>query len=158
MKKIKAVGLVLILIIIDQIIKISIIRYGTVNYTLIPGFLKLSYVENTGGAYGLGADSILVLIGINLLLVILIMKYFIKNFKTMENNMKLSLSLILAGGMSNLIDRLFRGYVVDYIDINQLINFPVFNVADMCIIIGAIIIIITILISTVKEQESSKKG
>ncbi len=157
-KRLKMIILVLIPILIDQIIKLVIITHGNLNIRLIPGLLKLSYVENTGGAYGLGADSILVLIGVNLLLIIFIIRYLIKNYKTLDINLRTGLLLILSGGTSNLLDRLFRGYVTDYIDINELINFPVFNIADVCIVLGAIIMIITILTSTVKEQENSKKG
>ena len=157
-KRLKAVALVLLLVIIDQIVKSLITAQTNINFTLIPGFLKLSYVENTGGAYGLGADSILVLIGIDLFIVIFLIKYLTKNFKTLNEKVTLSLLLILSGGISNLTDRLLRGYVVDYLDINELINFPVFNIADICIVVGAIIMIVTILISTVKEQENIKKG
>lgn len=157
-KRLKMILLVLIPILIDQIVKGIIISHGDLNFRLIPGILKLSYVENTGGAYGLGADSILVLIGINLLLVIFITRYIVKNYKTLDKNLATGLLLILSGGISNLIDRLFRGYVTDYLDVTEMLNFPVFNIADSCIVIGVIIMIITILINTVKEQETAKKG
>ena len=47
----------------------------------------------------------------------------------------ISISAVIAGGIGNLIDRIFRGYVIDYIDINPLIKYPVFNIADMCVVI-----------------------
>ena len=89
---------------------------------------------------------------------VFIIKYLVKNHKTLDNNLKIGLLLILSGGISNLIDRLFRGYVIDYLDLTEVLNFPVFNIADSLIVIGAIIMIVTILISTVKEQENAKKG
>ena len=64
-----------------------------------------------------------------------------------------SLHLIIAGGISNLIDRIIRGYVIDYIDISQLIKYPVFNLADMLIVIGCIIIAICI----IKDNVAKKK-
>ena len=64
------------------------------------------------------------------------------------------MSLVLAGGIGNLIDRIFRGYVIDYFDITQLFNYPVFNFADICIVLGVVILFVTILINTVKSQES----
>ena len=67
--------------------------------------------------------------------------------------MKLAYSLILAGGITNLIDRLFRGFVIDYIDINNLFEYPIFNLADICIVIGVIVIMITVIIKTVQSQE-----
>lgn len=157
-KRIKMLLLVIIPTLIDQIVKGMIISSGDLNVKLIPGILKLSYVQNTGGAYGLGADSILVLIGINLLLVIFITRFLVKNYKTLDKNLKTGLSLVLSGGISNLIDRLFRGYVIDYLDVTEVFNFPVFNIADSLIVIGVIIMIVTILINTVKEQETEKKG
>ena len=63
--------------------------------------------------------------------------------------------MIISGGTSNLIDRLFRGHVVDYIDINQIFNYPVFNIADMCIVIGVILLVGYIIIKTIKKQENT---
>lgn len=105
----------------------------------------------------MGADSILVLIGINILLITFIITILTKS-KKLDDKIKTGLLLILAGGISNLLDRLLRGYVIDYIDINEIINYPVFNIADVSIVCGAIIIIVRILIETVREQENEKKG
>ena len=153
----KIILLILITIILDQVVKAIISIQKMVDFSIIKGFLRITYLENKGGAYGLGAESSLVLIGVNLLIVILVLKYLIKNYKTLENKLRIGLALILSGGISNLIDRLFRGYVIDYININELIKYPVFNIADICIVIGVVIMIISIIISTVKEQENSKK-
>ena len=69
-------------------------------------------------------------------------------------NAILGMSLILAGGFANLIDRIVRGYVIDYIDITKLFNYPVFNFADICIVIGVILVFIIIIINTIKSQEN----
>lgn len=156
-KKVKSIIMILAIIIIDQIIKIIITSKTSINLSIIPGILKLSYIENTGGAYGLGADSILVLIGINILLITFLVTILIRG-KNLDDKVRKGLMLILAGGISNLLDRLLRGYVIDYIDINEIINYPVFNMADVSIVCGAIIIIVKILIETVREQENEKKG
>jgi len=71
-----------------------------------------------------------------------------------DDKTKLGFSLILAGGIGNLIDRIFRGYVIDYIDISKIFSYPVFNFADICIVIGVILVIIIIIINTIKSQES----
>ena len=71
-----------------------------------------------------------------------------------DDKAKLGLSLILAGGIGNVIDRIFRGYVIDYIDISKLFNYPVFNFADICIVVGVILIMLIIIINTIKSQES----
>ena len=57
----------------------------------------------------------------------------------------ISISLIIAGGLGNLIDRIFRGYVIDYIDINPLFKYPVFNIADIFVVLGTILLCIYIL-------------
>ena len=67
-------------------------------------------------------------------------------------------SLILAGGIGNLIDRVFRGSVVDYIDITKLFNWPVFNLADIYIVIGVILVFVLILVKTIKDQEKTNEG
>lgn len=63
--------------------------------------------------------------------------------------------MIISGGLSNLIDRLSRGYVIDYIDINQIFNYPVFNIADICVVIGVILLIGYIIVQTIKRQENA---
>ena len=75
-----------------------------------------------------------------------------------EKKTMIVLELIIAGGVSNLIDRLFRGFVVDYIDINQLMSFPIFNLADLCISIGWIILVISIIRFWFKEVRTLEKN
>ena len=60
----------------------------------------------------------------------------------MDKTTKIMLSLVLAGGISTLIDRLARGFIVDYIDINPMFQFPIFNIADIYIVFGWIILVI----------------
>ena len=61
--------------------------------------------------------------------------------------------MVIAGGIGNLIDRIFRGFVVDFIDINQLFNFAIFNVADIYIVVGIIGLAINFLIRGVQVTE-----
>lgn len=78
-----------------------------------------------------------------------------KNYKKISYIEKIFYSMIISGGLSNLIDRLFRGYVVDYIDVNQIIKYPVFNIADISIVIGCLLLIGYIFIKTIKKQENA---
>ena len=131
----------LIIIILDQISKYFVIGK---NVDIIPSFFKVLYTENYGGAFGIGTLNIIAIFSI--VIIALILFYIIKNYKKIPNF--LPYILVLAGSVSNLIDRIFRGYVIDFIKFN-IFNFPCFNIADISITIGIFIFII--LIITKKE-------
>lgn len=108
---------------------------------LIEHVLHFTYAENTGAAFSIfrGMQSFLVLltsIGMALIFV-----YMVSLKAEGKGLLKLSLALILAGGVGNLIDRLRLGYVIDFIDV-RLIKFAIFNVADICISIGVFLLIV----------------
>ena len=69
------------------------------------------------------------------MLYFLLIRFLVVNREKVEIKASTALSLVLAGGISNLIDRIFRGRVVDFIDISPIINFPKFNLADICIVV-----------------------
>lgn len=104
---------------------------------LIKGIFHLSYVRNTGVAFGLFPDQRLFLILIGLAVCAAVIYFYRKN-KTEE----VYLALILGGSLGNLYDRIFLGYVVDYLDFRV---FPVFNFADIAINLGVFLIIIDLL-------------
>lgn len=108
---------------------------------LIENVLHFTYAENTGAAFSIfrGMQSFLVLL--TSLGMVLIFVYMVRLKGDGKGLLKLSLALILAGGVGNLIDRLRLGYVIDFIDV-RLINFAIFNVADICISIGVILLIV----------------
>ena len=150
--------MIVVLVVVDQIIKLII--YHTIgnsgdSITLIPNILSLNYVENIGGAFGILMTRIF-LIGVNLMIIITVWKLMVSKKYHFDNNAKFGMALIVAGGFGNVIDRIFRGYVIDYIDISEMFNYPVFNFADICIVVGVIIVMMTILINTVKSQECVK--
>ena len=129
-----------ILLLLDQIIKFIVINN---NFTVIPGFLSLTYTENTGMAFGLNENNVILVILINIVILGIIIKFLKENIDKIDMVVFISLILILTGGFGNLIDRIFRGHVIDFIDVN-LFDFPVFNIADIYIIVGAIILVISI--------------
>ncbi len=146
--------MIICIIIIDQIIKVIITNclYNS-STVLIDNVLKLTYVENTGGAYGIGNDSTFMFIVVNIIVITLITKFIMSKKNDISLCVLISLGFILAGGIGNLIDRLFRGYVIDYIDINPLIKYPVFNIADMFIVIGCIAVAINLIINIIKDRK-----
>ena len=139
--------IIILVILIDQIFKLLIINnlYGS-SMQLIRGILNLTYVENTGVAFGIGKNSKLILILVNIVIIGTLISYvYLKKDKM--NKIKLdAILVIIGGGASNLIDRIFRGFVIDYIDINPLFKYPVFNIADICIVLGVILIVIDMVI------------
>ena len=151
----KNICFVAFLVVLDQIIKLVVyntIRVAGREIVLIPNILSLNYIENYGASFGLLFTQ-LFLIGLGLVIIIAIIRILFSKKYELNNISKLGLSLVLAGGIGNLIDRIFRGYVIDYLDISNLFEFPIFNFADMCVNIGVIIVFIMIIVKTVKAQE-----
>jgi signal peptidase II len=108
------------------------------SITVIKGLFNLTYVRNTGVAFGLfpGQRLILVLIGIAVCAAVI---YFYAKIKREDFLFKVYLAIILGGSMGNLFDRVFFGYVIDYFDVRV---FPVFNFADVAINLGVFLIIL----------------
>lgn len=147
--------IILLIIIIDQITKFAVVKniYNS-DMVILKDVLKFTYVENRGGAYGIGNDSTLMFIIVNSVVITLITKFILSKKNEISTYVLVNLGLILAGGIGNLVDRIFRGFVVDYIDFNPLIKFPVFNIADICVVLGCMLIIINLIINTIKERKN----
>ncbi len=144
------------LVIIDQLFKIwayNVTAMG--DFTLIPGVFKISYVENTGAAFNLFAGSRWPLVIVTAALLAAI-AYLIFSQKITEDTVVSGLCLILSGGFSNMFDRLIKGYVVDCLDFTPLINFPVFNFADICVVMGAAMLIYYVAIEEPRKKAAEK--
>ena len=126
----------LILICIDQLVKVIVINkmYNS-SIILVNGVINLTYLENTGGAYGIGSNNTVMFIISNFIIIGLLVRFILLKKDEVNTQILIAVSTIIAGGIGNLIDRIFRGYVIDYIDINPLIKYPVFNIADICVVI-----------------------
>lgn len=135
---------IIFLIALGQLIKQIIVKNIDSSKIIIDDFLKLSFIKNTGGAFGLGNNHIWIFILLNIVIITVIL-IFTQRKKELSKLEFIGYILLLSGGTGNLIDRIFRGYVVDYIDINDFINYPVFNLEDMLIVVGIVIIMIYII-------------
>ncbi|NDO57883.1 signal peptidase II [Lactobacillus reuteri] len=139
-----AIGIILILTICDQLLKSwvtsSIVLGG--GKQLIPGIIELTNLRNSGAAWSIfeGQQTFFTIITI---IAIIVIGYFIWQYRK-NVSMIIGLALIMAGTIGNFIDRLRQGYVVDMFE-TTFINFPIFNIADMCLTIGVIWLIICIL-------------
>lgn len=150
----KSTIFIALLVIIDQLLKSLIVNNlykGSV--CLIPKVLVFTYLENKGGAYGIASRSTLFIIIFTIIIILGLAIIKLKKSEKLDIIKTISLDLIIAGGLGNLIDRILRGFVIDYIDVNQFINFPIFNFADCLIVIGCSLLIIKLLIETVKQEK-----
>ena len=132
----------LVFLIIDQAIKIFLSSKMVLGQTtiLIKDFFNITYVENTGAAFSLFSDNVLFLIIIGILALLGIVIYILKQDHISELDV-FSYSLLLGGVLGNLVDRIFRGCVIDYLSFNIFgYHFPIFNFADICIV-GSVILI-----------------
>ena len=146
-----------ILVFVDQLTKILSLEYLThKGITLIEGILSLSFVRNTGAAWGIFAGKTLFLVLFTVVIFGAGFIYFYKN--PPKNNLyKTSLTLIASGGIGNMIDRIFRdGAVIDMIRVD-FVDFPVFNVADICVCVGAALLCVAILFFD-KAKEEAEDG
>ena len=121
---------------------------------LIRGILRFSYVENPGAAWGMLANHRWVFMVFSVLAIAAIAAYLIRRDPPIL--LCVSLSLILSGGIGNMIDRTFRGAVVDFIEF-YLFEFPVFNVADCLVVIGSGLLIVWLIVDTVREKKKAKQ-
>ena len=151
-----AIIVFVVLLVIDQITK-AIVVGKDIHTTLIPNVLELQTVENRGGAFGVGAGNTGMFIITNLIVLGLIIRFIYLQKDFMDKITLYTLFVILAGGFGNLIDRLTRGFVVDFIRIFPTTNFPNFNLADMYITIGWVVLAFMFAMYSYKEIRNSKK-
>lgn len=135
----------LFLLALDQITKLIAINVlkplNSVDF--IKGVLGFTYVENKGIAFGLFQDKLYIFLPLSLVIVGICIYIFFKYRK--ENKLfDTSLMLVISGATGNIIDKFIYGYVVDFIEF-KFIDFPVFNVADICVCTGACLLIIYLL-------------
>lgn len=150
----------LIIVGLDQYVKnwaIANLQNGSV--VLVEGFLKLTYVENYGAAFGIFKNQKILLVVLTSALIIYCM-YLVYSKKIGGAVMAVGAMCAVAGGAGNLIDRVMRGFVVDFFDVGDWLNFAVFNIAD-CFVVGGVAIMafyIIFLDKSPKEEAPKTKG
>lgn len=153
--KLKAILLILFLVLLDQGTKYLAIRYlkGTSGISLIDNVLNLRYLENRGMAFGLLQNKILFLVLTCIVFFVAIIYLFIKAPATVYYRPLLyTAAIVFAGAMGNFIDRVFRGYVVDFIYFS-LIDFPTFNVADIYVTCGITVMVFLMFFRYTEEND-----
>ncbi|MDO5336929.1 MAG: signal peptidase II [Eubacteriales bacterium] len=131
-------GLILLLTLLDQASKLWAAKRlrGREDISVIQGVFRLSYLENRGAAFGILQNQLWIFLLFSVLLLGTVVYLFIRMPHT-GNYLPLHLAaaVLAAGGIGNTLDRLFRGYVVDFLYFS-LIDFPVFNVADIYVVLS----------------------
>lgn len=135
-----------LILFVDQISKILIDLYVPLNKSeiIIKDFFNITYINNYGAAFGIFNNKVTLLVILTIITIFIIIR-FINTFKINIRNV-LAFSFLLGGIMGNLIDRLFLGYVRDFLDFYIFeYDFPVFNIGDTFIFLGVLLLIIAII-------------
>ncbi len=146
-------------VVLDLLTKYLTVQFlAPLNYdvVIIPRVLSFSYVENKGAAFGILANNrwiFMVLSVILIVAIILVLKYS----KISHPLFVFSASMILGGGIGNMLDRIFLGYVVDFIKVT-FIDFPVFNIADCSVVVGTILLAVYIIFLDKSLSASKTEG
>jgi len=138
----------IIVLLLDRIAKWAVASNIALHDSIvvIPGFFRLTHVQNTGAAFGLFADSsaqwkVGALVSFSILALVVVSALLWKNGHSFSTT-TIGLSLILGGAMGNLWDRMMSGRVVDFLDFYVgSYHWPAFNIADSAIVIGALLLI-----------------
>ena len=150
--------LILGLILIDQISKFFVTVYlkpvGSV--AVLDRILNFTYVENTGIAFGMLKDMQFLVIPLTLVITAVLVYLMLKAGKRNMLKLNCSLAVIISGAVGNIIDKIFKGYVVDFIEFG-FFDFPVFNFADICVTLGAIAFAAIIIFTEDGEFFADKK-
>jgi signal peptidase II len=150
----------LISIAVDVVTKalVSALMEPGSSITLIPRVLSITYTKNSGAAFGLFAGSGQIVFWSALVIVVLMLIWFFSSQQQKNVWTFIALGLMIGGAVGNLIDRIFMGKVVDFIDVGW---WPVFNVADIEIVAGVIILIVVMILemtARTAEEDSQTTG
>lgn len=129
----------LLLVGIDQVLKYVVAAFlkGAPAVVLWDGVFELLYVENRGAAFSMLQNARWFFVILTTIVMIFLLLVVLSGRYRRSTLLNISFVLVIGGGIGNLIDRIVNGYVIDYLYF-KLINFPVFNFADCCLVIGAV--------------------
>lgn len=135
-----SIGLLAVLIGLDQALKYWTVAHLALGESaeLIPGFLQLTRLHNYGAAWSSLSGKVVALLVVTGALMVAVAWLLIK--KIVRHPLGVTAGLfLLGGGLGNMIDRVLRGYVVDMLDISPLFDYPIFNLADCFVVVGAVL-------------------
>ena len=144
---------------VDQITKyIALTQLKTIgSVTFIDGFMDFTFVENRGAAFGIFSGKTWLLLVISIIICAVLVWAMTKMPKTKEyRKLRVTFVLILSGAVGNIIYRALRGYVVDFFEFT-FIKWPVFNMADIYVVVGTIVMAVIIMFFMKDEKENAGK-
>jgi len=147
-------------VVIDQISKIIIDKVLKLNDSIdiIDPFFNITYIRNTGAAWGIFSNNTMFLALISIMFLIFLIKYIKENQKDLTKLTSISLGILIGGLVGNLIDRVVRNYVIDFFDFQIFgYDFPVFNIADVLIVLAVILLMIEGFIGDDKNDSRRRK-
>lgn len=154
-----AVACAVLFLVADQLSKTYILNNFELAQSVpfIEGFIDFTFIYNKGGAWGLMNGHTWLLLGMTLLIMIICISMLIKNgFKS--KTLFWAVCLILSGGFGNMFDRIFRdGKVIDFIHLNFMPEFPVFNIADCAVCIGAGLLLFYFILDILNDRKMRKE-
>ena len=138
-----------IVLILDQFIKFIVNKFMELNKSIeiIPNFFRLYYVKNKGAAFSILENNTILIIVVSVIFIV-ILDYYIRHEKDFTKLSILSLGIIMGGIFGNLMDRIIYHSVIDYL---SFLDFPIFNLADICICVGVGLLIISEIIKKGKK-------
>lgn len=144
---------------IDQVLKLIVINTLEIGQSvpLIEGVFHFTYIRNFGAAFSILQNRQVFLIAVTGIVMVAAAVILFKNIKSMSRLASFSLAAVIGGGIGNIIDRIRLGYVVDFLDF-KLIDFPVFNFADCCVVVGAFALVAAVFVSDRKDREKKLNG
>ena len=126
------------------------------SYEFLPGIIDITYIHNDGGAWGMLGGYTWILLSVTIVIMLvciaLLLKYGVK-----DKLMFWAITLVLSGGVGNMIDRIFRnGNVIDFLHFEFFPTFPVFNVADCAIVIGAGLLMLYFFLGIINDEKKKR--
>lgn len=153
-----SIAVIILFIVADQLLKVwavkELLPIGVMDFIKFGNFdvIGLRYVENDGAAFSSFSGAKIFLIVLTSLMIVGLAVYALRD-KNKHPFMMLSTATVIAGGIGNLIDRIRLGYVIDYIEV-RMFDFAIFNFADICVVVGAICLVIYVHFVERKAEKS----
>ena len=145
---------------VDQYTKVFIANNFEMakSYEFLPGIIDITYIHNNGGAWGMLGGYTWLLLSLTMVIMLVCIALLLK-YGTKDKLMFWAIILVLSGGIGNMIDRAFRGgNVIDFLHFEFWPTFPVFNVADCAIVIGAGLLLLYFVIGLINDEKQKRRS